>query len=173
MPRRAPADQFAFGFLQPAPAATLQCSECRHALDSVQMRPDCGNRLLCENCHGRLTWLGPSPTPVAKPKKKPKWRCERCGQEWEIHPFLAVPCPRCQAPAGRWCKRPSEHRAAQIHVEREALAVSSGALKKCTGEKAHPPGTLGCSICNKPSKIYTLDPHGHGKLCSRCAAKHR
>lgn len=34
------------------------------------------------------------------------------------HPVLAVPCPTCCASVGAWCKRPSGHRAADLHDAR-------------------------------------------------------
>jgi len=38
------------------------------------------------------------------------------------HPVLAVACSRCHARAGSWCKRPSGHRASDLHVSRKAEA---------------------------------------------------
>lgn len=38
------------------------------------------------------------------------------------HPVLAVPCPTCRAGVGAWCKRPSGHRAADLHDARGAAA---------------------------------------------------
>ncbi|WP_300043401.1 hypothetical protein [uncultured Paracoccus sp.] len=38
------------------------------------------------------------------------------------HLVLAVPCPTCRAGVGAWCKRPSGHRAADLHDERGAEA---------------------------------------------------
>ncbi|SFY43283.1 hypothetical protein SAMN04244548_04648 [Paracoccus pantotrophus] len=34
------------------------------------------------------------------------------------HPLLAVACPACGAAAGTWCRRPSGHRAADLHRAR-------------------------------------------------------
>ncbi|WP_449301383.1 zinc finger domain-containing protein [Paracoccus broussonetiae] len=34
------------------------------------------------------------------------------------HPVQAVPCPDCRAAAGVWCRRPSGHRAAGLHLAR-------------------------------------------------------
>lgn len=34
------------------------------------------------------------------------------------HPALAVACPACGAAAGSWCRRPSGHRAAGLHLDR-------------------------------------------------------
>jgi len=31
---------------------------------------------------------------------------------------LCYPCPTCRAPAGSWCKRPSGHKAMDIHKDR-------------------------------------------------------
>jgi|TARA_R100000687_G_scaffold82120_1_gene80568 predicted NAD/FAD-binding protein len=33
-------------------------------------------------------------------------------------PILAVACPDCLAPAGSWCKRPSGHKAMNLHKSR-------------------------------------------------------
>ena len=38
------------------------------------------------------------------------------------HPVLAVPCPDCQAAAGAWCKRPSGHKASDLHKARKTAA---------------------------------------------------
>ncbi len=38
------------------------------------------------------------------------------------HPVLAVACPTCRARAGAWCKRPSGHRASDLHASRKAEA---------------------------------------------------
>lgn len=59
--------------------------------------------------------------------------CRWCGQTWEAHPALAVPCPRCDAPVGSPCKRPSEHATfgGVPHVERERQALEDGILEMC------------------------------------------
>jgi hypothetical protein len=36
----------------------------------------------------------------------------------------SIACPTCAAPAGASCKRPSGHRAAELHAARVALAES-------------------------------------------------
>lgn len=38
------------------------------------------------------------------------------------HPVLAVPCPTCRRRVGRWCVRPSGHRAMDLHAARRAAA---------------------------------------------------
>ena len=38
------------------------------------------------------------------------------------HPVLAVPCGDCHAAVGAWCKRPSGHRAADLHHARRQAA---------------------------------------------------
>lgn len=38
------------------------------------------------------------------------------------HPVLAIPCPACQARAGVMCKRPSGHRASDLHQDRKLRA---------------------------------------------------
>lgn len=38
------------------------------------------------------------------------------------HPVLAVGCPTCRAAVGRWCKRPSGHRAMDLHKARRDAA---------------------------------------------------
>jgi hypothetical protein len=60
--------------------------------------------------------------------------CSLCGQEWPRDPRLEVPCPSCRARIGSPCERPSGHRAAEIHIEREQKAVDEGFLsKECPG----------------------------------------
>lgn len=54
--------------------------------------------------------------------------CAISGREWATDPRLAVTCPTCLAPAGVNCRRPSGHRAAKVHVDREAEAVLAGEL---------------------------------------------
>jgi len=60
------------------------------------------------------------------------FRCSRCGEEWPDHPVTRVPCPTCRARAGAWCRRPSGHRAHELHVDREHAALAAGVLQKCT-----------------------------------------
>lgn len=38
------------------------------------------------------------------------------------HPVLAVGCPTCCKPPGVWCRRPSGHRAGDLHQGRKAEA---------------------------------------------------
>lgn len=38
------------------------------------------------------------------------------------HPVLAVSCPTCGAFAGTWCRRPSGHRASELHADRKRRA---------------------------------------------------
>ena len=38
------------------------------------------------------------------------------------HPVLAVCCPSCGSAPGVWCRRPSGHRASDLHAERGAEA---------------------------------------------------
>ncbi len=38
------------------------------------------------------------------------------------HPVLAVRCPSCGSAPGVWCRRPSGHRASDLHAERGAEA---------------------------------------------------
>lgn len=59
--------------------------------------------------------------------------CQRCGDRWSRHPVLEVACPTCQQPIGSWCQRPSGHRAPELHVDREQLAVDTGVLAICRG----------------------------------------
>lgn len=58
-------------------------------------------------------------------------QCHACGQVWPRHPVLEVACPVCPAKVGVWCQRPSGHRAAQLHTDREQLAVDTGVLPMC------------------------------------------
>lgn len=61
------------------------------------------------------------------------YQCSNCGEEWETHPFLQLPCPTCHAPAGAWCRRPSGHSGpfTDIHVAREQAVLDAGLVKKC------------------------------------------
>lgn len=59
--------------------------------------------------------------------------CARCSETWPRDPALEVACPECRAPIGRWCKRPSEHRAPGLHAGRDRAAMEMGLLKKCAG----------------------------------------
>ncbi len=39
-----------------------------------------------------------------------------------LHPILAVACPVCGQQAGTWCRRPSGHKATELHASRGAEA---------------------------------------------------
>lgn len=81
----------------------------------------------------------PAPEPIAatpaEPKAAPKGvTCRRCGQTWPRDPVLEVACPTCHAKIGAQCKRPSGHGAAEIHVERDLLAMETvPGYGKCPG----------------------------------------
>lgn len=60
-------------------------------------------------------------------------RCELCGEEWPRDPALEVECPTCKAEVGRWCRRPSGHRAMSLHADRDRRAMAEGKLKPCPG----------------------------------------
>lgn len=66
-----------------------------------------------------------------------RFTCSACGQEWDKHPFLQLPCPTCDAPAGAWCRRPSEHSGpfVEIHVAREQAVVDAGLVDICPAAK--------------------------------------
>lgn len=64
--------------------------------------------------------------------------CDRCGETWPDHPVTRVPCPTCRVDAGAWCRRPSGHRAAEPHVDREHAALAAGVLRKCPGPVGAP-----------------------------------
>lgn len=67
--------------------------------------------------------------------------CHGCGQTWPRHPVLEVACPDCAARVGAWCKRPSGHKAAELHTSREIAALACGVLAKCpNGPSARQPG---------------------------------
>ena len=58
-------------------------------------------------------------------------QCARCGEEWPGgDPALRVPCPNCQAPPGRRCRRPSAHECV-VHAARDRLAMDMGLLRPC------------------------------------------
>ena len=63
-----------------------------------------------------------------------RWSCSLCGETWDEHPFLQLPCPTCHARAGVWCVRPSGHSGPfiEIHVDREQAVLDAGLIKKCT-----------------------------------------
>ncbi|MBP8937208.1 MAG: hypothetical protein KBG72_01870 [Agrobacterium sp.] len=46
-----------------------------------------------------------------------------------------VPCPTCHVKAGTWCRRPSGHRAAELHIDREHAALAAGVLRICRPAK--------------------------------------
>lgn len=49
--------------------------------------------------------------------------CEWCGGHDTTGTCpRSITCPRCGAIPGAWCRRPSGHRADQLHAERIALA---------------------------------------------------
>ena len=69
--------------------------------------------------------------------------CQKgCGMSWPRHPALEVACPNCQAPVGSWCKRPSEHRAAQMHHDRLLHAYDAGNFGECPWACCRPNGRL-------------------------------
>lgn len=58
--------------------------------------------------------------------------CQKgCGRSWPRHPGLEAPCPDCRAPVGRWCTRPSGHKAQQLHKARYLAAFDAGAFGCC------------------------------------------
>jgi len=61
--------------------------------------------------------------------------CSLCGERWPRDPALEVPCPRCLAPVGVKCRRPSGHPlfGAEVHHDRDHEAMRLGKLKKCPG----------------------------------------
>ncbi len=58
-------------------------------------------------------------------------RCRNCGREWPRDPALEVVCPTCRAPVGAWCRRPSGHRAMDLHAGRDRAAMAAGFLEPC------------------------------------------
>lgn len=67
-----------------------------------------------------------------------RWSCSLCGEEWDQHPFLQLPCPTCHARAGAWCVRPSGHSGpfVEIHVAREQAVVDAGLINICPAAKS-------------------------------------
>ncbi len=101
-----------------------------------------------------------------------QYRCNRCGQEWDEHPMLGVPCPKCRAHVGVWCSssRPSEHRVrfgTQIHVEREQAAMDAGYLTKCPGNLVMP------DSMSKPNLRRAREVTAQMELCLPTAASSR
>ncbi len=54
--------------------------------------------------------------------------CAGCGRSWPRDPAIEVACPKCLAPAGSRCKRPSGHEC-DVHVERDGLALAQGVMR--------------------------------------------
>ena len=50
------------------------------------------------------------------------WEAEAPDFNAHRHPVLAVACPTCHAAVGVWCKRPSGHRATDLHAGRKCAA---------------------------------------------------
>lgn len=65
------------------------------------------------------------------------------------HPVLAVPCPTCRAGIGTWCRRPSGHKAADLHGDRRAEADRAFILQHGATASIRRDGTG-----------WTIDPHG-------------
>lgn len=84
--------------------------------------------------------------------------CHNCGQAWPRHPVLEVACPSCHAPIGSWCKRPSGHKAQDLHVEREQLALDAGVLQMCQA------GPSARAARQAPAEIPTSPPRGQATL---------
>lgn len=61
--------------------------------------------------------------------------CSSCGETWPRDPALEVPCPTCHAKIGQACKRPSGHKAMDVHVARDKAAMKAGFLRKCRGRR--------------------------------------
>ena len=70
---------------------------------------------------------------TVKSQVKSGTQCSRCGEVWSRDPALEVSCPQCHAGIGIWCKRPSEHRAAQLHSVRDKAALDAGIMGVCQG----------------------------------------
>ncbi len=67
------------------------------------------------------------------------------------HPVLAVACPSCRATVGHWCKRPSGHKATELHADRGTLADKT--FVELHGERA--------SIDRLPDGQWRIDPEGY------------
>jgi len=73
------------------------------------------------------------------------------------HPVLAVPCSDCQATAGSWCKRPSGHRATELHRTRKTAADHAFVVQHGPGAEIRYDQDLGCweienaDICTEPA----------------------
>ncbi len=63
--------------------------------------------------------------------------CAGCGQSWPRDPAIEVAWPKCQAPAGSRCKRPSGHEC-DVHVERDGLALAQGVMQPCPAIRTRP-----------------------------------
>lgn len=64
--------------------------------------------------------------------------CSHCGEKWPRDPALDVPCPKCFAPLGSSCRRPSGHAGGWVglHRERDQAALDAGVLQRCPAAPA-------------------------------------
>lgn len=70
-----------------------------------------------------------------------------------LHPVLAVRCPECGKAPGIWCRRPSGHRASELHASRKAEADRTFIDQH--GETA--------SIGRLPGGGWIIDPFGRSR----------
>lgn len=70
-----------------------------------------------------------------------------------LHPVLAVRCPECGKAPGIWCRRPSGHRASELHASRKAEA--DRIFIDQHGETA--------SIERLPAGGWIIDPRGRSR----------
>lgn len=65
----------------------------------------------------------------------PKLTCARCDLTFPYDLAKDVPCPTCNAPAGKNCRRPSGHPvwngAGRLCIPRDQAALDAGALVRC------------------------------------------
>lgn len=60
----------------------------------------------------------------------------------------SIACPKCHAGPGKFCQRPSGHRAAEMHAERYRESERADALH-CPGfEPIETPAGTGCRNCS-------------------------
>lgn len=73
----------------------------------------------------------PAPTRGGSSSSRASATCDACGETWPRDPALEVACPICHVRVGTLCKRPSGHKAMQLHRKRDQAALDAGKVHPC------------------------------------------
>jgi hypothetical protein len=68
---------------------------------------------------------------------------------------LSFTCPTCHAKPGEWCKRPSEHRATELHADRLELEFED--VEHVGRTQAAPLAQLPLELLYEPSQLQLGD----------------